>query len=130
MTTNKKDYIYKKFEEIDEKLKDSSLTQEQRQILLEERAEYEKNTEQLEKDLEDGMTEFENESDCDTTVEYESLYFKYCFDHCQNITDIIDTLDSLKEYFLQLKKDGHELTQPVDTGYCFIDKVIENENEQ
>jgi hypothetical protein len=33
----------------------------------------------------------------------------------------------LKEYFEELKKEGHELTQPVDSGYCFIDKVCEYE---
>lgn len=142
MTTNKKDYINKKFEEIDEKLKDLSLTEEQRQILLEERADYEETSQQLDEDSENKFKEcndheeseqnsiYEFESECETTIEYESLYFKYCFDHCKNINDIIETLESLKEYFEQLKKEGHELKQPVDTGYCFIDKVTENENEQ
>lgn len=140
MTTDKKDYINKKFAEIDEKLKDSSLTEEERQILLEKRADYEETSEQLDEHHDCSINDYEStieydnesecESECETRIEYESIYFKYCFDNCQNINDVIETLDSLKEYFIQLKKEGHELTQPVDTGYCFIDKVMENENDQ
>lgn len=106
-------YIDKKFREIDEKLKDNSLSEEERQILLEERAEYEEQSEELDCD-----NEYESED-----IQYESVYFKYWFDGCKTIDDVLSHIEGLKQTFEQWKKEGHELTQPVDTGYCFIDKV-------
>lgn len=79
--------------------------------------------------IEDGyITQEENnyESDEDSFIDYESVYFKYCFEDCTKIDDILERLESLKNLFEQYKKDGHELTQPVDNGYCFIDKICEN----
>lgn len=72
-------------------------------------------------------TQDENEYDSDeeSFIDYESVYFKYCFEDCTKIDDILERLESLKKLFEQYKKDGHELTQPVDNGYCFIDKVCE-----
>ena len=65
------------------------------------------------------------ESESESEDEYESVYFKYCFEGCETIDDILCTLNRLKQQFEQYKKDGHKLTQPVDTGYCFIDKKVE-----
>lgn len=112
MTLTRAEFIDNKFKEIDAKLNNNNLTEEERQLLLEERAEYEEQSEEL---------EFDEQSD-DTVIEYESVYFKYCFEGCEKIDDIIFVLDGLKQQFEQWKKEGHELTQPVDTGYCFIDK--------
>jgi len=46
----KMNYINKKFKEIDEKLKNPNLTNEERQILLEERVELEERFEEIEFD--------------------------------------------------------------------------------
>ena len=67
----------------------------------------------------------ENKTDTEEDIEYESVYFKYCFDNCETIDEVISRLNNLKQQFEQYKKDGHKLTQPVDTGYCFIDKIVE-----
>lgn len=153
----KKDLIYQNLQEIDMLLNDVSLTEYDRQILLEKCAEYEEQLEELDEDYpfeipqnlleneihnssdselysgsassnEDSGIEYSHNSESD--VEYESIYFKYCFEHCNKIQDVIDTLDSLKSYFEQLQNEGHELTEPVDGGYCFIDKIYqENQNE-
>lgn len=80
--------------------------------------------------IEEGYcTQEENEYDSDeeSFVDYESVYFKYCFEDCMKIDDILERLEGLKQLFEQFKKDGHELTQPVDNGYCFIDKICEKE---
>lgn len=125
MTSDKNEFISAKIEEIDNRLKDISLSDIQRQLLYKERAEYEEQTKEF--DTESIPEEVEEELEEYSETEYESVYFKYCFEHCTNIDDIIHTLESLKQYFEQLKSDGHELTQPVDSGYCFIDKVCESE---
>lgn len=132
MTSDKMEFINRKIEEIDNKLKDVSLSDLQHQMLDKERAEYVEQKKELEHELEEN----DEESTCEVVEEcieseesdpeYESFYFKYCFEHCTNIDDIIHTLESLKEYFEQLKNEGHELTQPVDSGYCFIDKICQD----
>jgi hypothetical protein len=66
-------------------------------------------------------------SDEESFIDYESVYFKYCFEDCTKIDDILERLEGLKQLFEQYKKEGHELIQPVDTGYCFIDKICEKE---
>jgi hypothetical protein len=72
MTTSKRsEFIDNKFKEIDAKLNNNNLTEEERQLLLEERAEYEEQSEELDCD----------EQSDDTVIEYESVYFKYCFEN-------------------------------------------------
>lgn len=66
----------------------------------------------------DGNMESEAES-----VMYESVYFKYWFEGCKTIDDVLCNIEGLRQQFEAWKEEGHELTQPVDTGYCFIDKV-------
>ena len=133
MTSDKNEFISAKIEEIDNRLKDISLSDIQRQLLYKERAEYEEqtkefDTESISEEVEEELEEYsETDNEQSECLSYESVYFKYCFEHCTNIDDIIHTLESLKQYFEQLKNDGHELTQPVDSGYCFIDKVCESE---
>lgn len=136
MTSDERDFLCEKLGEIDNILKETSLSDSQRQMLLKERAEYEAQSNELndsdeEESINEQDEEYNEESDTDNEqsecLSYESVYFKYCFEHCTNIDDVISTLESLKSYFEELKKEGHELTQPVDSGYCFIDKVCESE---
>ena len=68
----------------------------------------------------------EHDSDVYQTIQYESVYFKYCFEGCASIDDILCVLDGLKQQFEQWKRENHELTKPVDTGYCIIDKIVQN----
>ena len=129
MTSDEKDFLCEKLGEIDNILKETSLSDSQRQMLLKERAEYEAQSNELndsdeEESINEQDEEYNEESDTDS-LSY--VYFKYCFEHCTNIDDVISTLESLKSYFEELKKEGHELTQPVVSGYCFIDKVCESE---
>jgi hypothetical protein len=65
-------------------------------------------------EIDDNNTEIEK---TDEEIMYESVYFKYCFDGCKTIDDILYNLDGLKQLFEQWK---HEF----DTGYCFIDKIL------
>lgn len=152
MTSDKREFINGKIEEIDNKLKEVYLCEIEQYMLKTQRAEYEEQIKELsesdenneneqnddresipeeveeciEHGIESEYSDTDNEqSEC---LSYESVYFKYCFEHCTNIDDIIHTLESLKQYFEQLKNEGHELTQPVDSGYCFIDKVCESDN--
>jgi hypothetical protein len=140
MTSDKKDFINAKINEINDNLKDVSLSDFQREILVKERSYYETQANELNDsgviDADNDNDNDDEESDCvvieeeyseESDTEYESVYFKYCFEHCTNIDDIIHTLESLKSYFEELKSEGHELTQPVDSGYCFIDKVYASE---
>lgn len=117
MTTDQRELIDRKFQEIDEKLKDTSLNENEVQLLLEERAEYEEQSEELDSECKDDNCE--NEED----IEYVSLYFKYWFEGCKTIDEVLLSIERLKQQFVQWKNEGHELTQPVDTGYCFIDKI-------
>jgi hypothetical protein len=126
MTSDKKCVFEQKVKEIDDKLQNLSLSDTERQILKEQRSELEEM--ELESDVEvynDTNSECNNSynsEECDSE-EYNSIYFKYCFEQCNNISDVINTLNSLKEYFEQLAKDGNELVSPVCDGYCFFDKV-------
>ena len=121
MTSDKKHVFEQKVKEIDEKLQTLSLSDYERQVLSEQRSELE------ELKSEDELDELHNDSnyeldESDDDKEYNSIYFKYCFEQCNDIDDILNTLNSLKEYFEQLAKDGHKLVSPVCDGYCFIDK--------
>lgn len=71
------------------------------------------------KDESEDDIEYESEDD----LEYESIYFKYWFDGCATIDDILSNIERLKHNFEQWKREGHELTHTVDTGFCFIDKI-------
>lgn len=123
MTSEQQTYIDKKFQEIDLKLEKLNLTEEEKQILLEERAEYEEQSEELDYDN-NNNSECESEED----IQYESVYFKYWFENCKTIDEVLSNIEGLKQTFEQWKKEGHELTQPVDTGYCFIDKIYKETN--
>jgi hypothetical protein len=115
--------INKKFEEIDEKLKNPNLTEEQKQILLEEQAEYEEQAEDLEYYPD---TDKDDEEIEDDEMTFENIYFKYCFEECKTIDEILEQLDNLKSQFEQLKLEGHELLEPVNNGFCLIDKLVKN----
>jgi len=131
MTSEQQNFINKKFKEIDEKLKNINLTEQEKQMLLEERAEYEEQNEEYETICDndcknechnDCGSEYDNECESED-IQYESVYFKYWFEGCKTIDEVLINIEGLKQTFEQWKKEGHELTQPVDTGYCFIDKI-------
>lgn len=75
-------------------------------------------------ELESVKEEDEDDEEVDET-EYESVYFKYCFEGCETIDDVIDSLKSLTKYFEDIKAEGHNLREPVDSGHCFLTKIIE-----
>lgn len=52
----------------------------------------------------------EHDSDVYQTIQYESVYFKYCFEGCASIDDILCVLDGIKQQFEQWKRENHELT--------------------
>jgi hypothetical protein len=78
----------------------------------------------LEPVTEDDEDEEDEDDDYDET-EYESVYFKYCFDGCETIDDVIESLKSLTKYFEDIKAEGHNLREPVDSGHCFLTKIVE-----
>lgn len=57
----------------------------------------------------------------------DTIYFKYEFENLTTVDQIIERLEELKSMFMEYKKHNCELTQPVDTGYCFIEKMTETE---
>lgn len=116
MASEQPNFFYKTLKEIDEKL------QSLKRILL-ERAESEDQSEEL-----DEQSEELEELDEGESINYELVYFKYWFDGCKTIDNVLSRIEALKEQFEQWKKEGHELTQPVDTGYCYIDKMYKEEN--
>jgi hypothetical protein len=123
-----KETIGEKIKEIYIKLKNDNddITEEQRQVLLEKLTQLEEQYEEQCEELDfDTQLHSEYVSQDDTFIEYESIYFKYWFEGCENINDILERLNDLKHQFEQWKIEGHELTQPVDSGYCFIDKVTD-----
>ena len=76
------------------------------------------------------MKNYNNNNECESEedIQYESVYFKYWFENCKTIDEVLSGIEGLKQTFEQWKKEGHELTQPVDTGYCFIDKIYKETN--
>ena len=56
-------------------------------------------------------------------INYETVYFKYEFDGCQNIDEVIQQLENLKIYFQTIKNEGHNLLEPIDSGHCILTKV-------
>jgi hypothetical protein len=68
----------------------------------------------------EGENEYEDDFE-DVLEHYDSFYFKYLFEGCSTIDDIILQLTALKNMFEHYKQEGHELVSPVDSGYCFID---------
>jgi len=61
-------------------------------------------------------------SDIEST--FDSLYFKYQFEHCNTIDDIINRLEDLKNYFIELKLNDTSLIQSVCDGWCYFNKDI------
>lgn len=67
----------------------------------------------------------ENECDCEQCYmdrKYDSFYFKYLFEQCESVDDIILELESLTELFKKYKENNCNLLAPVDNGYVFIEK--------
>lgn len=62
-------------------------------------------------------------SDDEEEINYETVYFKYEFDGCQNIDEVIQQLENLKVYFQTIKNEGHNLLEPIDSGHCILTKV-------
>jgi hypothetical protein len=65
------------------------------------------------------------EEDFEKTTD--TIYFKYEFESLTTVDQIIERLEELKSMFMEYKKHNCELTHPVDTGYCFIEKMPETE---
>jgi hypothetical protein len=75
-------------------------------------------------DREDREDEYDPELDPDDEPEDDEentdvTYFKYAFDGINKIDDIIQRLEGLKVAYENLKKEGFELVEPVDGGYCY-----------
>jgi hypothetical protein len=74
--------------------------------------------------------ELEQFEECNENDELEDVeeneddifYFKYEFEGCKTIDDILSNLDRLKEMFENLKNDGYKLREDVNSGYCFLYK--------
>jgi len=73
----------------------------------------------------EGEDEYDPELDPDYDEEEDDeentdvTYFKYAFDGINKIDDIIQRLEGLKVAYENLKKEGFELVEPVDGGYCY-----------
>ena len=133
MTVTYKESINEKLRDIDIKLQNLEINDEEKVSLNKQKNKYRK---QLEEDLE-GDTKENNENEYDTEIdteidtdidteeeiEYESIYFKYWFDNCSTIDDVLTGIEALKCKFEQWKVEGHVLSQRVNNGYCFIDKI-------
>jgi hypothetical protein len=65
----------------------------------------------------------DDDEDDEEEINYETVYFKYEFDGCQNIDEVIQQLENLKVYFQTIKNEGHNLLQPVDSGHCILTKI-------
>ena len=68
----------------------------------------------------------ENISDMQSESTYEeenmeTIYFKYEFDGCETIDEILDNLDRLTKQFELYKQAGYLMRHPVDTGYCHLE---------
>ena len=104
-----------RIEEIKEKLTDISLDKEIKELL------------ELEKDnLElNFFGDFEEELEESDDIMYELIHFKSWFEGCKTIDEVLSHVDGLKQQLEQFKEEGHELLRPVDTGYCYINKVYQ-----
>ena len=126
MTVTYKESINEKLRDIDIKLQNLEINDEEKVSLNEQKNEYHKQLEEdLEEDLEGDTKENGYDTDIDTEeeIEYESIYFKYWFDNCSTIDDVLTGIEALKCKFEQWKVEGHVLSQKVNNGYCFIDKI-------
>lgn len=88
----------------------------------------ERAVEQLNEGDDDTVIETESipeEIDIDIMEYYESFYFKYLFERCSTIDEVINQLDLIKNIFQRFKDQGHELLSPVQSGYCFVDKITQ-----
>lgn len=52
----------------------------------------------------------------------EIYYFKYEFEGCRDINDILCNLDRLKQIFSEMQNEGYKLREDVRGGYCFLNK--------
>lgn len=59
---------------------------------------------------------------------YECIHFKYEFDDCETIDDVLLHLEELKKVFEKYKLDGNNLLEKVSKGYCLIDKIVDISN--
>lgn len=108
-----------RIEEIEELLLNVSLSKETIELL-----EFEKNN--LEQHFFNNEENYEDEDEDENDhIMYELIHFKSWFEGCTTIDEVLSGVDALKQQLEQFKKDGHELLQPVDTGYCYINKVCE-----
>lgn len=80
-------------------------------------------------DYTNNETETENECECEyeefhdeEIKEDDIFYFKYEFEGCQNIDDILSNLERLKDLFQKFKNEGYKLREDVSSGYCFLYK--------
>lgn len=73
-------------------------------------------------EFEENIENEEGEHDLDEFEEDDVFYFKYEFEGCQNIDDILANLDRLKELFGKFKNEGYNLREDVSGGYCFLYK--------
>jgi len=92
---------------------------------------YSRNSNMTTEDMHDSIThvsdECECECDCDCDCEceekeHETVYFKYEFEGCETIESILERLEDLKQQFLYYKEHGYKMVDPVDTGFCFLEK--------
>lgn len=59
--------------------------------------------------------------------EHVTLYFKYEFEGCKTIDEVLQRLDELRNYFQSIKDEGHSLIQPIDSGHCIFTKLQDNQ---
>ncbi len=83
-------------------------------------------------DLDSNGDTIEYSTDEEYDIEYDSedsedrdecVYFKYYFENCECIDDILCRIEGLKQEFEKYKENGYELCRPVDTGYCFLNNT-------
>lgn len=67
------------------------------------------------------MTRFIN-LDYDSENDHETFNFKYEFEDCENIDEILFNLQQLVNKFKQLKNDGHNIKYPITNGNCILTK--------
>ena len=65
----------------------------------------------------------DNDEEYDEEPDNVTLYFKYEFEGCTTIDEVIQRLDELRNYFQSIKDEGHSLVQPIDSGHCIFTKL-------
>lgn len=115
--------LNERIDDINQKLENTNLNENEKIILEEEKLKYED-------ELFDNDYTNEEEEEEEEDIQYELIHFKYWFEGCKTIDEVLCGIESLKENFEELKKEGHELTQEVNNGYCFIDKIYTDEEKK